>query len=266
MYAPHIRRSAVDMLNSGIFYSEVSRRLGINRSTLRAWRTDPSSVDKHQDSACPRCEPIPRPPADAESYSYLLGLYLGDGCISRTGDGSRGVHRLRILCSDSWPGLIEQCSSSMASVHPGRRVNTALCTGCTEVYGDWKHWPCLFPQHGPGKKHHRTIALEPWQQQIVDAHREALVRGLIHSDGCRVTNRIRKKLPDGGEKWYEYPRYHFTNASRDIVNLLTATLDRLDIPWRSHVKATTGVHDQTVVSISTKAAVARMDSFVGPKY
>ncbi|MFI6576507.1 transposase [Nocardiopsis sp. NPDC050513] len=266
MYAPHIRRSAVDMLNSGISYSEVSRRLGINRATLRTWRTDPSLIDKHRDSSCPLCEPIPRPPADTEAYSYLLGLYLGDGCITPAGDGSRGVLRLRILCSDSWPGLVEECSSSITRVRPDRAVRTTPSTGCTEVYGDWKHWPCLFPQHGPGKKHHRTIALAGWQQEIVDEQPETFVRGLIHSDGCRVVNRIRKKLPESRVKVYEYPRYHFTNASTDIVGLLTATLDRLDVAWRSHVKVQTGIHDQTVVSISRKDAVARMDAFVGPKY
>lgn len=35
------------------------------------------------------------------------------------------------------------------------------------------YWAHLFPQHGPGKKHERLIALEPWQQTIVDAHRWA---------------------------------------------------------------------------------------------
>lgn len=43
-------------------------------------------------------------------------------------------------------------------------VDVVLCS---------KHWPCLFPQHGPGRKHHRRIALEPWQEAIV---KEAAVR------------------------------------------------------------------------------------------
>jgi hypothetical protein len=25
------------------------------------------------------------------------------------------------------------------------------------VYSYWQHWPCLIPQHGPGKKHERQI-------------------------------------------------------------------------------------------------------------
>ncbi|MFI9836970.1 helix-turn-helix domain-containing protein [Nonomuraea sp. NPDC051941] len=57
--------------------------------------------------------------------------------------------------------------------------------------------PHLFPQHGPGKKHERPIVLEPWQREIVSAHPGRFVRGLIHSDGWRGTNRVRRVLPSG---------------------------------------------------------------------
>ena len=60
--------------------------------------------------------------------------------------------------------------------------------GCLNTTVGWKHWPCLFPQHGPGRKHERSIVLEPWQRAIVDAHPGPLLRGLFHSDGFRVTN------------------------------------------------------------------------------
>jgi hypothetical protein len=33
----------------------------------------------------------------------------------------------------------------------------------------WKHGPCLFPQHGPGRKHDRPIVLEEWQTDVVRA-------------------------------------------------------------------------------------------------
>lgn len=60
-----------------------------------------------------------------------------------------------------------------------------------------KLWLHAFPQHGPGRKHERKIALEDWQQQIVDTYPEEFVRGLIHSDGCRTINRFKTKLPSG---------------------------------------------------------------------
>ncbi|MFD6953443.1 hypothetical protein A6A08_09955 [Nocardiopsis sp. TSRI0078] len=266
MYPSHVRRSAISMLDSGISYSEVSQRMGINRSTLRNWSRDRSLIEKYRDNGdCPRCEPLPRPPVATDAYSYLLGLHLGDGAINLAGDGSRGVWRLRIYCGDSWPGLIRTCEASMAEVLPGHSVGRVRCVGCTEVYSDWKHWPCLFPQHGPGKKHDRAIVLEPWQSEIVDALPEPFVRGLIHSDGCRIDNRVRRRVR-GEWKYYEYPRYQFLNASRDIVDLFTAALDHLGIPWKRHVNPRPRIRDRIVVSVSRRAAVARMDAFVGPKY
>ena len=48
--------------------------------------------------------------------------------------------------------------------------------------------PCLFPQHGPGRKHERPIGLAGWQQEIVAAYPWDFLRGLLHSDGARVNN------------------------------------------------------------------------------
>ena len=69
-----------------------------------------------------------------------------------------------------------------------------------------KHWPCLFPQHGPGRKHLRPISLEPWQSEIVERYPGRFLRGLFHSDGCRVTNWAVRQVA-GTAKRYEYPRY-----------------------------------------------------------
>ncbi|WP_306369143.1 transcriptional regulator [Nocardiopsis sp. CC223A] len=265
MYSSHVRRSAVSMLDSGLSKAEVSRRLGVTPATLRIWSRDRSLIDKYRDNGeCPRCEPIPRPPTEARAYSHLLGLYLGDGTISRTGDGTRGVWRLRIFCTETWPQLIEECVASMGTVLPGRSIGRITKMGCTEVYADGKHWPCLFPQHGPGKKHEREIVLEPWQQEIVNTYPEEFIRGLIHSDGWRGVNRVRSRTPQGW-KYYEYPRYDFINVSQDIVDLLTAALDLLNIPWKVRVQRRSPHQDKIVVSIARKEAVARLDEFVGPK-
>ena len=91
------------------------------------------------------------------AYTYLLGLYLGDGFISTH---HRQVFRLRIVCANAYPGLIQRCESAMAEVLPNK-VSRTPKIGCTEVASYSKHWPCLFPQHGPGKKHERKIQLTP---------------------------------------------------------------------------------------------------------
>ncbi|EST34021.1 hypothetical protein N566_19070 [Streptomycetaceae bacterium MP113-05] len=123
------------------------------------------------------------------------------------------------------------------------------------------HWPCLFPQHGPGKKHDRHIALEAWQEEIVDAHPWELIRGLIHSDGCRITNWTTRMVA-GKKKRFEYPRYFFTNKSDDIRGIFTDTLRRVGVEWTVLARG----HDPFNVSIARKASVALMEAHVGPKY
>jgi hypothetical protein len=191
---------------------------------------------------------------DRRAYAYLLGLYLGDGHIAHH---KRDVLRLTIACCEYWPGLIEAASEATAAVMPRSSVGRLQRPGCTVVNSYSKHWGCLFPQHGPGMKHTRKIELESWQEEIVAEFTEEFVRGLIHSDGCRATNRVRRQLPSG-DRWYEYPRYFFTNASDDIRRLFTDALDRLGIEWKQSNKR--------VISVARKDAVARLDEFVGPKY
>jgi hypothetical protein len=106
---------------------------------------------------------------------------------------------------------------------------------------------CLFPQHGPGKKHARSIELAPWQRQIVGASPQLLLRGLIHSDGCRFINT--------GRNW-SHARYAFYNLSADIRAIFCDACDLLDIHWTS---------SRNTIYVSRKADVARMDAFIGPK-
>ena len=46
-----------------------------------------------------------------------------------------------------------------------------------EVHAYSRAWPCLFPQHGPGKKHLREIRLVAWQRLSTDIKR-------IFCDAC----------------------------------------------------------------------------------
>lgn len=183
------------------------------------------------------------PPA----YVYLLGLYLGDGCISTH---RRSVYRLRITLDAAYPGIIEEAALAMGQVLPMSKVNQwpRWDTGYVEVSSFSKAWPCLFPQHGPGKKHLRSIVLSDWQERLVRKTPHLLVRGLIHSDGCRFMNT--------GRAW-RYPRYSFTNFSTDIRNIFTNACDLLGLRWTTASGRT--------IYVSRMADVDRMDRFVGPK-
>ncbi len=141
------------------------------------------------------------PPRPADDYAYLLGLSLGDGCITLIGNPAKHIWVVRITCADAWPGLTAECQRAMSAIRPANRVSTQQRDGCTDVLAYSRHWPCLFPQHGPGRKHERPIVLEPWQQEIVDAYPHDFARGLFHSDGCRLMNRARRPLADG-DRWY----------------------------------------------------------------
>ncbi|WP_141576975.1 transcriptional regulator [Actinomadura sp. WMMA1423] len=260
MYDITMRQRALALLGQGLTISEVSRRTGASRGAIREWRL---RTEQKRDlyagpyRECPRCTELPSAPEPRDSYAYLLGLYLGDGCISPVGDRSKMVWALRIACADAWPGLIEQCAAAVGAVRPGNKVRIIQRIGCVEVNSHSKHWPCLFPQHGPGKKHERKIELHPWQQEIVNGFAEDFVRGLLHSDGCRFVNRVRRPLKNE-DRWYEYPRYNFTNVSLDIQRLFTDALDRLGVEWTQM--------NARNISVAKKGAVARLDEFVGPKY
>ncbi|WP_119732004.1 helix-turn-helix domain-containing protein [Thermomonospora amylolytica] len=258
MYDTATRRAVLRLVHDGLTASEISRRTGVSRATVKEWRDDPAKALRSGTRAtCPRCDALPSLPEPHADYAYLLGLYLGDGCISPAGDPAKAVWALRIMCANAWPGLINECEQAMRAIRPGNKVNRVACSGCTEVKSTSRHWPCLLPQHGPGEKHLRTIRLMSWQEEIVNECTERFVRGLLHSDGCRITNRVRRPLPSG-ERWYEYPRYLFVNESRDIFELFGAALDRLGVAWR-YSKPNT-------ISIAKRDAVARLDEFVGPKY
>jgi len=136
----------------------------------------------------------------------------------------------------------------MASVARGRRVGRVAGRGCMIVGAYWKHWPCLFPQHGPGRKHARVIRLASWQTELARAHPDRLLRGLIHSDGCRVDNRV-------GEK--AYPRYMFSNRSQDIQRLFCEACTDLGVSWtRPSFKH---------ISVARASDVAKLDAAIGAK-
>ncbi|WP_406167674.1 transcriptional regulator [Streptomyces sp. NBC_00996] len=253
MYDMGTRKRALALVAQGRSLNAVSKETGVSRAAIRSWltRVEPRG---HSARPCPRCQDIPTPPANQAAYAYLLGLYLGDGCINAH---RRGVYFIRIVLDNAWPGIIGACEAALRSVRPDNSVCRVRKQGCVAVTGSSKHWPCLIPQHGPGLKHNRKIALEPWQQAVVDTHPWDFIRGLIHSDGCRVTNWTEKVI-NGERKRYEYPRYFFTNLSADIRQLYTDTLDKVGVDWKQP--------NSRNISVARRASVALMDTHVGPKY
>jgi hypothetical protein len=233
------------MIATGMNDCEIAREAGIPRKTVWEWRHGPRvrTRDRAGTSVCGIEHDFTA--LRAAPYCYLLDMYLGDGCISRH---PRSWH-LRITCDTQYPAIIRRCREAINMVMPNQSAAIVQRPErCVDVSHFSKHWPCLLPQHGPGRKHHRRIALAPWQQALVYQATEEFVCGLIHSDGCRVV---------ANDRGVRSIRYHFSNRSEDIIGLFTAALDHLEIPWTRSTKY--------IVSIYRKAATARMDEFIGPK-
>ena len=237
---------SLELARDGRNATEISRLVGLPRATVRDWLH--GQVPRRPvspEASCPVCgaghEFASLPPA----YVHLLGLYLGDGCLSRH---RRNVFKLRISLDARYPDLADECADSVRAVMPGSRVNRVGYGTWSELYSYSKSWPCLFPQHGPGKKHERLIRLTGWQWKHVQERPDLLLRGLLHSDGCRFQNTGR-----GG---WSHPRYSFTNTSTDIRAIFCATCDLLSLRWTSAKRT---------IYVSRKDDVALLDLFVGPK-
>lgn len=227
--------------------AEVARAVGLPYRTVWDWCHDhPKPVKWGSVSRCFRCTPE-YSSVDLAEYAYLLGLYLGDGHLVT----SARIPVLRVACTAPWPGLIDACETAMRAVL-ANKVQRVRQPGCVSVQSYATHWPCLIPQHGPGKKHTRPIVLADWQREITTAHAGDFLRGLFHSDGCRFANPVRK-----GGKVYVYPRYMFANLSADIMRLCQEHLDHLAIAWR--------MARPNCLSVARREAVAALDAHVGPK-
>ena len=190
---------------------------------------------------------------DDAAYSYVLGMYLGDGCLSK----QNLKFGLQITLDANYPFVIAECKNAIEQCLPVRARVQRPRGGAVRIWAfDWD-WPNLFPQHGPGRKHERKIELVPWQSEITRRYTREFIRGLIHSDGSRCTNRFAVNLPSGRVGRYSYPRYFFTNYSADIRRIFCEHCELLGIRWTQS--------NPRNISVCHRDSVALVDEFVGPK-
>lgn len=253
----HSRESVAEVLAlraAGLGARRIADRTGIPLATVRDWLA--GRLPRHSDvqPICTACgHPAHRFDQLPPEYVYLLGIYLGDGTIS---EHRRSVFRLRIFLDLTYPGIIEECESALRAVMPRSRVGARERVSpyspqdpasYLELSSFSKAWPCLLPQHGPGRKHLRTIELVDWQRKLVERDPRRLLRGLIHSDGSRFTNT--------GRSWAN-PRYSFTNRSDDIRRIFCQACELIGVRYTEAPQK---------VYVSRKQDVARLDEFIGPK-
>ena len=164
MRSPEIRAEVLRLVGEGVNDCEVARRLGLPRTTVRDIRRAPDRP------VCPRCwhaleahRPHARgatPSCSACTSVTAASRAWGarSACGSRSTARTRASSARRTSCSRA--GFPEHtCQRGPCRRRARRRSSASTRT----------HLPCLFPQHGPGKKHERPMRLEPWQWACVAA-------------------------------------------------------------------------------------------------
>jgi hypothetical protein len=248
MHSSAVREQALALVQAGLNDCEIARRTGISRTTIRDWRKPryqprPGAYDR---VICPRCwTPSPSMSFDPGDYSELLGLYLGDGYVVRLAR----TCKFRLFLDSRHAEIVLESRGLLARCFPHNAIGTMFGHEgrMTILSVHSTHMPCIFPQHGPGMKHTRRIALEDWQQEIVAREPWRFLKGCIRSDGCSFINRTGP---------YEYLSYQFSNHSRDIIGLFCQTCDSVELEYRRYARA---------VRINRRSSVARLKEKIGVK-
>src|SRR4051812_45413324 len=238
------RAEILRLVEEGINDCEISRRTGVLRTTVRDIRRPRR---RRPGLTCPRCWRRIKPLAmTADRYAELLGLYLGDGCISRLGR----THSLRFSLDAKYAGIVTATRELMTVAFPDHHIGVVVAhrgsVNVVQVYSS--HLPCLFPQHGAGRKHERPIVLEAWQLAHVDATPWPFLRGCFRSDGCAFINRTGR---------YAYLSYDFTNLSAGILDLYAQACETVGVEYRRYARR---------IRIYRRASVALFERHVGVKF
>jgi hypothetical protein len=181
-----------------------------------------------------------------QAYTYLLGMYLGDGYINK----EPRTYKLRLFLATAYPNIITASIEAIDTLLPTNKVCVVQGQGnYVELCSFNNCWPEFFPQHGKGMKHTRPIVLEDWQARLVTQFPLFFFKGLFYSDGSRSRNYVNGK---------DYPRYEFRNFSGDIRGLFIDACNLLNLHWSTASKGTT-------IQIARRADVAFLDQHIGPK-
>jgi hypothetical protein len=178
---------AFDLRDAGRPTAAIARELEIPRSTVRTWFGSVAGVAQLEEAI--GLKPIQWGFESLHqhqrlAYSYLLGMYLGDGHIAHM----HHTFRLRIFLNRRQHEVIARVKQAILTLLPENRVGEVhrRASAVTEVGCYSSLWPTIFPQHGPGRKHDRSIRLAPWQAMIVRKHPSEFLRGCWSRTGVGI--------------------------------------------------------------------------------
>lgn len=244
-YDIEIVKKVVEEFNQNPNKLALSKKYKIPRATLRYWLKSDFLEKKNvakleEDNYIEKV--YDRVRENKKIYNFILGLYIGDGCITK----NKMSYKIRIVQDSKYQNSIKEISSVM-EIFFQKRSSLTQQEGCAVVTIFDKYLPLYFPQHGPGKKHERKIELSQFQLENLDY--ENLMRGLFISDGSYY---LAKK---------KYERYNFTNKSLDIINIFRQCLYHFDISHGFRIKPN-GIY---IVEIQKKSEVMKTKEIVGVK-
>lgn len=218
---------------SGLNNCQISRELNIPRTTI-------ASILKREPKEKIVINPYNyiKDNSLESAYSYILGLYLGDGYISKT----KRTYRLRIFLDSQYNKLNEYLVNQLQQLFPNNKVTIIKSKHnmiILSVYSN--NIPDLFPHIGKGKKHNREIIITFWQEDILISHQ--LIKGFIHSDGTYYFSG-------------KFDRYEFKNLSIDILNIFKNYCDKLNIKYTSN---------KNVITFYKRNEVLELKELIGTK-
>jgi hypothetical protein len=156
------------LLAAGTKSSEISRLTAVSQRTIQRW-----VATGRPNRVLPDPEDLLRPTSRL-AYAYLLGLYLGDGCLVGV---HRRVFRFQLTLDARYPAIVRAACDAVRAVLPSNKVRASHRTNAIDVTCYSKLWPVLFPQHGTGKKHERDVSLVAWQRKLTTAHPRGTSQG-----------------------------------------------------------------------------------------
>lgn len=180
-----------------------------------------------------------------KDYSYLFGLYLGDGCVEYV---KGNCHVLSIHQDAKYTNLINKHKESIINLF-GKPPYILNRGNMTVIRVSGSHVRFLFPKYGKGMKHLNKVTLPKILLDNIDYLN--LMKGLFQADGSYYYDTQAKKH-----------FFNFTNKSEDIIEIFKFCLEKLSVGYTISKRKITSIYS---LSIRRKSEVDKMLELIGTK-
>lgn len=258
-----------NLSEQGFNNSEISRRLRIDRGTVRKYTSIPIEDLSPRVAQLAEAGGLSPPKCEFESllsdhfpfdlrglfksngaiYSYLLGLYITDGYIAK----HARTKRLRLFLGSHENYIISLSIKFLQILLPNNTVSTYKRkeSRCTEVSVYNSRIEELFPGFGVGGKHKCSLLFNDLQKEAIVNYPKEFILGCLHGDGCKFLHIQSKRYI-----------YNFCNMSLQFKTLFFLACKSIGITFRNNEE----VLERRIIVISKKSNLEILDSFWIPKH